>query len=126
MGLFMDLLTIGKTEEFEKSIKEAYGLGFRDGRLCPADLRPCEIKGEPALFHKFEIKAEGLLKINAFVNEREMDRINRRFRLTGIIPEYCSVEKSVMVCAVIEWPDGSVTLEPAESVRFTDRGEDNK
>lgn len=125
MGLFMDLLLSGKTEEFEKNIKEAYGLGFRDGRLCPAGLRSCEVRGKDCLFHIWAIKSDSLLKINAICRDDEMARINRDFRQTGIIPHYCSTETVGKVCAVIEWPDGSVTLEPAEAVRFTDREEGN-
>lgn len=121
MGLFHDLLLETRAAQFEKDLKEAYGMGFRDGRLCPDDLRPCEVDGEPALFHAWASQDEGLLKIGVFTTPSEAENINRYFRATGIIPAGCTVEKLGKVRAIIEWPDGSVEIVPAEKVRFTDR-----
>lgn len=87
------------------------------------DLRPCEISGEPALFHMWAVTDDFLLKIDAFIPADELFAINRRVRETGAVPNICNVTKISKVSAVVEWPDGSVTLEPAESVRFTDREE---
>jgi len=121
MGILHDLLLETRAANFEKDLKEVYGMGFRDGRLRPAELRPCEVKGKPALFHAWASREDGLLKINAFVLPDEAARINKTYRDTGYIPSFCTLEKLSEVRAIVEWPDGFVALVPVEYIRFTDR-----
>ncbi len=87
--------------------------------------RPCEVDGRPARFHTWASQEDGLLKINVLTNVHDADMINKHYRKSGYIPSGCSIEKIAKVCAVIEEPDGTVRLVPAEKVRFTDREGDN-
>lgn len=124
MGLFHDLMLETKAAQFEKDIKEAYSLGFRDGRLCPVGLRPCEVDGAPALFHSWTLKERGILKCKLILRPENLDAIVYTFEKSGVIPSGCDFEKVSDVFAIVEYPDGSVSLEPVEKVRFTDREED--
>ena len=121
MGLFHDILFEGKTEQFEKDLKSAYSMGFQDGRLCPADLRPCTVDGEPALFHRFVDQDSGVLKFNVFAREDFVNKKIRDFHTLGIVPTECSLEKLRKTLALIEWPDGRLCTVALERVQFTDR-----
>ena len=121
MGLFHDILLEARAGQFEKDLKEAYGMGFRDGRLCPADLRPCTVNGSPAFFHRWADEDRGLLKINAFTRPDEREHLYQYYRERGIVPECCSIEALRRTVALVEMPDGSIKTVPATEIRFTDR-----
>lgn len=126
MGLINDILFAAKIEEFEKELKEAYQLGFRDGRLCPADLRPCEVDGQACLFHRFVDEDRALLKINCFTREEEQTYIRRRFDLSGVVPGGCSTEVIRVTYALVEYPDGSLGKVDPTKVCFTDREDSDR
>jgi hypothetical protein len=121
MGILLDALVAAKCEELEKQIKEAYQMGFRDGRLCPADLRPCEVDGKPALFHRFADEDQALLRVNVFCLEDEMRQLRRNMDQRGIIPSGCSSEVVRRTYALVEYQDGSIGKVAPELVQFTDR-----
>ena len=123
MGLFTDMLFEEKCKKYEEQIKEAYGLGFRDGRLCPAELRPCEANGKQCLFHRFVDDDQAMLKINAFVKEDEVKHLYSRFKRDGIIEPCCSTEIIRRTLALVEYPDGSLGLADPMCVQFLDREE---
>lgn len=123
MGLFHDILFEANPAQFEKDLKDAYGMGFRDGRLCPADLRPCTAFDRPALFHCWVVEEKGLLNIDTILrhDHPSIERMRADFHDKGIIPPCCSLEKLRETRAVVEWPDGSVSTVPLDVVQFTDR-----
>lgn len=124
MGLISDLLFATKIEEFEKELKEAYQMGFRDGRLCPAELRPCEVDGQACLFHRWVDEDKALLKINCFTREEEQVYLRRKFEQTLTVPGGCSTETIRYTFALVEYPDGSVDKVKPEMIQFTDRKEE--
>lgn len=121
MGFLHDLLLEGKTEQYEKDIKEAYSMGFRDGRLCPADLRPCKVDGAPALFHRFVENDRGILVFDIFCEKDDYDKMVKNFNEKNIIANTCKLEKLRSTMALIEWPDGRLCTVAVERVQFTDR-----
>lgn len=121
MGFLHDLLLEGKTEQYEKDIKEAYSMGFRDGRLCPADLRPCKVDGAPALFHRFVENDRAILGINTFCNKDTANQMVEDFNKKNFFTNACNVEKLRSTMALIEWPDGRLCTVAVERVQFTDR-----
>ena len=124
MGIIHDILLEAKTEQFEKDLKEAYSMGFRDGRLCPEGLRPCEVDGAPAFFHRWADEDKCLLKVNAFTRPDEQEALYRKFTDTGIVSNCCSVVTLRNCFALVEYPGGSVVRVKPELIRFTDRQED--
>ena len=124
MGFIHDILFEATAEQFEKDLKEAYGMGFRDGRLCPADLRPCEVDGKPALFHRWAEEDKGVLKINAFVKREQFEDLVSMYREESVVPGSCDVTVMRTTFAIVEYPDGSVHRVPVDRVRFTDRRTD--
>lgn len=123
MGFLADIMAEARREEYEKEVKHAYQLGFQDGRLCPAELRPCEVAGRPGLFHRFADSDRALLKIDVFVREQEAEALLGRFRRQLCAMPGTSAEILRNVYAVVEYEDGSVELVEPEKVRFTDREE---
>lgn len=121
MGLISDILFATKIEEFEKELKEAYQMGFRDGRLCPADLRPCEVDGQACLFHRFVDEDKALLRVNVFCRDYEMRALRDRMDAHGIVPDGCSTEVIRVTYALVEYPDGSLGKVDPTKVCFTDR-----
>ena len=123
MGLFHDLLLEARTDQFEKDLKEAYGMGFRDGRLCPEELRPCLVDGKPALFHRWAEEDRAILKPRAKVPLDALPAIRRIFEEHNVVPASCDAEVMRATYAIVEYPDGSVGHVTPELVCFTDREE---
>lgn len=123
MGFLHDLLLEAKGEQFEKDLKEAYGMGFRDGRLCGPDLRPCLADGKPATFHRWVDDDRAVLQVGAFVHPRDRDRIFREFQEVGLIDSSSHIEKISATFALVEYPDGSVGKVKPVLIQFLDRGE---
>lgn len=121
MGLFHDILFEASTAKVEQDLKAAYGMGFRDGRLCPADLRPCTVDGAPALFHRFVDNDRGVLKINGLVRPSEISQILENFNKNNFTGGGCDIEKLRVTMALVEWPDGRLCTVAVERVQFTDR-----
>ena len=123
MGFLHDLLLEQKCEQHEKDIKEAYGMGFRDGRLCGPDLRPCLVDGKPATFHRWVEEDKALLKVKPFCSTDEIDASIARFHRDGVMDHSCDIEKLHTVSALVEYEGGTVAKVNPELIRFTDREE---
>lgn len=123
MGFLHDLLLEVKTEQFEKDLKEAYGMGFRDGRLCGPDLRPCLVDGKPATFHRWVEEDKALLRIHAMVRPEDQLKIVRRFREEGVTGPESDVDMTRICFALVEYPDGSVGKVAPELIQFLGRKE---
>lgn len=80
--------------------------------------RPCEVDGEPALFHRWIDEDLAMLKVNCFVTQNERDAIVRGFRADGFCPAGCSVEVVRHTFALVEYLDGTVHKVTPEEVRF--------
>ena len=91
---------------------------------CGKHERPCLADGKPAVFHRWADGDNALLRINSFITSAEGDVISRRFRETGVVPNYCSTELVRAVFALVEYPDGSVGQVKPELIQFLDRGDD--
>lgn len=121
MGFLHDIFFEANAAQFEADLKASYGMGFRDGRLCPADLRPCTVDGQAALFHRFVDNDRGVLQINTFCQRDMVNKILEDFHEKNMIPNACSIEKLRSTMALIEWPDGRLSTVAVERVQFTDR-----
>ena len=121
MGILHDILFEAKTAQFEQDLKDAYCMGFRDGRLCPADLRPCTVDGTPALFHRFVDQDRGVLQINRLCRPSDVATILKNFNENNFTDAGCNIEKFRQTKALIEWPDGRLCTVEVERVQFTDR-----
>lgn len=121
MGFLHDLLLETRCEQFEKDLKEAYGMGFRDGRLCGPDLRPCLADGKPATFHRWVEEDRALLRIHAFVRPEDQLEIVRRFHGEGVTGPEADVAMTRICFALVEYADGSVGKVKPELIQFLDR-----
>lgn len=123
MGFLHDMLLEVKCEQYEKDLKEAYGMGFRDGRLCGPDLRPCLADGKPATFHRWVEEETALLHIQALMRPEDQRKIARRFREEGLLDGASTIEKLRTCSALVEYADGSVGRVKPELIQFLDRKE---
>ncbi len=121
MGFLHDLLLETRCEQFEKDLKEAYGMGFRDGRLCGPDLRPCLADEKPATFHRWVEEDRALLRIHALVRPEDQLDIVRRFHGEGVAGPEADVAMTRICFALVEYADGSVGKVKPELIQFLDR-----
>ena len=87
--------------------------------------RPCEVRGQPCRFHKFVRKDRLVLKTELFIREEDVERAARALEERGLVTRGFTAMNIQTTAALIEWPDGKVTLEPADAVRFTDAADNN-
>lgn len=85
--------------------------------------RPCIVKGTPCKFHMFARNDKIFVNTEIAIPERDAYLIARKAERRGVCPAGFSAQVVATTEAVIEWPDGSVTLEPVNKIRFTDREE---
>ena len=100
------------------------GLDLKRCAECGKHERPCLADGKPATFHRWVDEEKALLHLNLFMNPREQELHVRRFREEGVLEGPNSIEKLCVVCALVEYPDGSVGKVKPELVQFLDRRED--
>ena len=81
-------------------------------------LRPCEVDGFPAWFHRWVEQDRVLLNVGAFCKPEDAAAINRRFRASGVIPGGGSIDVVRETFALVEYPDGVVATVKPELVRF--------
>jgi hypothetical protein len=121
MGFFHDLMLEERAAQHEKDLKEVYSMGFRDGRLCPAELRPCLVDGRPAFFHRWVEEDKALLKVKSFCGPDEIEASVARFHRDGVMDHSCDIEKLHTISALVEYEGGTVAKVNPELIRFTDR-----
>lgn len=85
--------------------------------------RPCIVKGTPCKFHMFVRNDRLVIKTELFVREEDLDRAARALEERGIVTRGFTAMTVQTTAALIEWPNGSVTLEPVNKIRFTDQEE---
>ena len=85
--------------------------------------RPCVVYGTPCKFHMFVRNDRLVIKTELFVREEDLDRVARALEERGIVTRGFTAMTVQTTAALIEWPDGSVTLEPVNKIRFTDQEE---
>ena len=85
--------------------------------------RPCIVKGTPCKFHMFVRNDRLVIKTELFVREEDIGRAARSIEELGFVPRGFTPMAVQTTAALIEWPNGSVTLEPVNKIRFTDREE---
>lgn len=86
-----------------------------------AVVRPCEVDGKPAVFHRWVDEDQALLKVNAFTSPEEQASLAHRFRDSCVVPSMCSTEVLRRTFALVEYPDGSVGKVKPELVTFLDK-----
>lgn len=97
------------------------GLDLKRCAECQKYERPCRIGDMPATFHRWVMEEKALFRIDTFLRLGDQERAVQRFREEGIIPPGCGVEKQSACRALVEWPDGSVSLVDPVHVKFLDR-----
>lgn len=117
----MSLFWTKKWTEYEEQVKEAYQMGFADGRLCPQG-RVCEADGRPAIFHRWIEEDEAVLEFNGCMMRRD-DTIARvqDFKEHRFISPGCTAKVLRVTLAMVEYEDGSVGKVEPEKLKFTDR-----
>lgn len=83
--------------------------------------RPCEVDGEPAVFHRWVEEDSALLKLGAFVSPERLKAATRAFFEYNIVPAGGTVTVIHRTFALVERGDGSVAKVKPELVRFTDK-----
>lgn len=124
MGILQDIQDFfeeAKRAQYNKLIKDAYQIGFQDGRLCPETLRPCMVDGQRCLFHRFGETSSALIKFNVFLRGDEARRYAQDFRKNLYCPAGSDAEILRNVYALVEYPDGAIGKVEPEKVRFLDR-----
>lgn len=104
-------------------LKLCRAMDFQDDHLYPEGLRPCQVDGKPALFHRWVEEDKALLKVKAFMQQDDIDASIARFHRDGVMDHSCDIEKLHTVSALVEYEGGTVGKVNPELIRFTDREE---
>lgn len=87
----------------------------------PGQLRPCDVDGKAAMFHRFVDDDRALLRINKFCKPAEQEALVRYFREQGVYnDDACSTEILRSTMALVEYADGSLGKVDPEKVTFLD------
>ena len=99
-----------------------FKFGMRECSGCRGpELRPCEVDGKPALFHRFIEEDKALLRINTYCRPDEQQILVRCFHDEGVCSNICSTEIIRNTWALVEYSDGSVGKVDPALVTFLDR-----
>lgn len=97
------------------------------------ELRPCIVRSiarkdscspRKALFHKWAEKEQVILKANAFLGSKEIERILDEYKKSGYISYGMETEKVKATVAIVEYEDGTVGEVLPENIRFLDSPHD--
>lgn len=88
--------------------------------------RPCSVNGKPAIFHRWAKKEQVYLQFNNFLHKEMMDDIVKNFNENHFYPSVASTRKVVNTLAIVEYDDGTVAEVEPSSIRFLDRGGEEK
>lgn len=92
---------------------------------CPGQLRPCDVDGRTALFHRFVDDDRALLRINMICKQTEQELLVRQFREDGVYnADFCSIEIIRTTSALVEFTDGSLCKVDPAMVTFLDNEND--
>lgn len=84
-----------------------------------AELRPCYVGGEKALFHRWIEKETPFVKLPDMVSENETDRYLRAYNHKIILPRGDVVlQKTVL--GIVEYDDGTVAEVEPTNIKFAD------
>jgi hypothetical protein len=84
-------------------------------------LRPCEVDGKPAFFHRWCDEDRALLQFKALVRREDAEELRTLFDDRGICPPSAHIETVRYTFALVEFQDGSVKKVDPERVRFMDK-----
>jgi len=84
------------------------------------ELRPCYVDNKKALFHRWAVKEQILLKFDNLFPREATQVITDNFKKIGIVPIGCSTEKTSRNLAIVEFEDGTVAEVEPNEVRFAD------
>ena len=97
---------------------------FNNGFKIYVELRPCLVNGNKAMFHKWIVKEDIILKFHSSVNSETKKKIKFIFDETGTVDPLVSTEKIKSNWALVEYENGTVDMVNPINVRFIDT--DNK
>ena len=84
-----------------------------------ANLRPCYVDGKKALFHRWIDKETPIIRINAMLTEKALDRIASKIK-NGMIPPSGDVVLQKTVFGIVEYYNGTVAEVEPTSIIFAD------
>lgn len=108
-----------KKKQARKMAQITLGLDLKRCTECLGTTRPCEVGGVAARFHRWVEVENALLRVN-YMRPEEQREFVRRFREEGVCGPGGSLEKQRGCHALIEWPDGSVSLVDVHLIKFLD------
>lgn len=92
--------------------------------IARADNREIITNTRKALFHKWAEKEQVILKANAFLGSKEIERILDEYKKSGYISYGMETEKVKETVAIVEYEDGTVGEVLPENIRFLDSPHD--
>lgn len=82
--------------------------------------RPCVVDGKKAIFHRWALDEEVLIKFNGFIKNDRLSVICQSIREDRIVPPNTETEKLTNTYGIVEFEDGTVRgVRPVE-IRFLD------
>lgn len=82
--------------------------------------RPCTVKGRRALFHKWIVNEDILVKCRGPYSSDIWLKESEVIRKKRMIPPHNDIEKVTNTFALVEFEDGSVEKVRVEDIRFLD------
>ncbi len=89
------------------------------------ELRPCWVRGQKALFHRWAVTDDIILSVSTFASPDQRERLQRELaeELTNpapIIPNFAKATKVEKVTGLVEFEDGHMERVNPEQVCFID------
>lgn len=82
--------------------------------------RPCMVDSKKAIFHRWAVDEEVLIKFNAFIKDDKVLDICRGIREDRIVPKCAETEKLTNTYGIVEFEDGTVRGVRPNEIRFLD------
>ena len=83
-------------------------------------MRPCEVAGQPCLFHRWAEDDQVLMNCNS-TSQDEAEKMIQQFKANKIAGPNFSTEVMRHTYALVEYPDGSIGKVKPELVTFLDK-----
>ena len=117
---------LGELEHEQTEMEEDpfYRLGALIGMSLKSQtpaLRPCEVNGKPAVFHRWVDEDRMKVQINIMTLREEAIRTMDDYKVHGFLPATASPVVLRQTIALVEYEDGTVCKVEPEDVKFTDR-----